>query len=232
MNLVIKSSVLTVLAAAVSSVSANICIDTGNNAAELVILENWCEPNFFSKTSSLDPEERCRAVAIRTCQSGTTLRDIINDWCPETRPSNTDIFNLGDYCEDTVDGLIGLRGRGEDEEYSEVNVSSFVSKASKIRKPTRSPTRRPTPDSSVVSGFRAGQQAMQQWWEDGGSTCSNAWSGIINPAANEIKNSQFPNKGSSNTRARNQSAQLGVDSEVRAIQEECFSANDMDMEAY
>ena len=66
---------------------------------------------------------------------------------------------------------------------------------------------------------------MQQWWEDGGSTCSNAWSGIINPAANEIKNSQFPNKGSSNTRARNQSAQLGVDSEVRAIQDECFSAD-------
>lgn len=78
-----------------------------------------------------------------------------------------------------------------------------------------------------MSGFRAGQQAMQQWWKDEGSTCANAWSGIINPAANEIKNGQFPNKGSSNTRARNQSAQLGVDSEVRAIQDKCFSANNM-----
>ena len=107
MNLVIKSSIITLLtAAAVSSVSASICIDTGNDAAELVILENWCEPDFFSKGNPT-PEERCRKVAIRTCQSGTTLRDIINDWCPRKQPSNTDIFNLGDYCEDTVDGLIG-----------------------------------------------------------------------------------------------------------------------------
>ena len=128
-------------------------------------------------------------------------------------------------------GCCGGSIGGTDCRVAEAEVS-FVSKASKTSKPTRSPTRSPTPDSSVVSGFRAGQQAMQQWWKDEGSTCSNAWSGIINPAANEIKNSQFPNKGSSNTRARNQSAQLGVDSEVRAIQEECFSANDMDMEAY
>ena len=68
---------------------------------------------------------------------------------------------------------------------------------------------------------------MQQWWKDEGSTCSNAWSGIINPAADEIQNIQFPHKGSSTRRARNQGARLGVDSEVRAIQDECFSANDM-----
>ena len=69
---------------------------------------------------------------------------------------------------------------------------------------------------------------MHRWWKEEGSTCSNAWSGIINPAANEIKNRQFPsNKGSSTRRARNQGARLGIDSEVRNIQDECFSDNDM-----
>ena len=238
MNLVIKSSILTLLAAAASSVNADNCIDTGINAAQLVILENWCGLGFTAST--LNPEERCREVAIRTCQSGSTLRDITNEWgCRQ--PNNSQIRRLGGYCEYWVDNLIDRRGEASfvatkfDDADSKSSKpppnydTTFVSKASKTSKPTRSPTRSPTPDSSVVSGFRAGQQAMQQWWKNEGSTCSNAWSGIINPAANEIKNSQFPNKGSSNTRTCNQRARLGVDSEVRAIQDECFSANDMSM---
>ena len=87
---------------------------------------------------------------------------------------------------------------------------------------------RPTPHPD---GFVDGQDAMQQWYKDEGNTCANAWSGIINPAANEIKNSQFPMRGSRTTRAFNQNARAGIDHEVKAIQEKCFSANDMDMMA-
>ena len=83
---------------------------------------------------------------------------------------------------------------------------------------------RPTPHPD---GFVDGQNALQQWYKDEGNTCANAWSGIINPAANEIKNSQFPMRGSRSTRAFNQNARAGIDHEVQAIQEKCFSANEM-----
>jgi len=138
--------------------------------------------------------------------------------------SSVDACIISSHCPGSQVCIYGSCHKSGLEDYE----ASFISKASKTQKPTRSPTRSPTPDSSVASGFKAGQQALQQWWKDEGSTCSNAWSGIINPAANEIKNDQFPNKGSSTRRARNQGARLGVDSEVRAIQEECFSAKDMD----
>jgi len=385
MNLVIKSSVVALLTASVSSVVSADCIRDGNNAAELIISQDWCSSPFPRGIPASD--EECRELAIQTCQSEDTFQSIINEWgCRQ--PEAGDIRYLGDKCEDTVDHLIGITWPHLDDESSafvestnrrdpdldwptivwcddrpdfyqrrfddcikrgdrdiqgclswvgccggdlggtfcapqaEAEVSfvstastfhwqptptreecnrdemctwcddmpeffqyrfdlcvkeqihrdclswagccggslrgtacgfaeeasfvaldssdtssayrlddyetSFVSKASKTRKPTRSPTRRPTPDSSVARGFKAGQQAMRQWWKDEGSTCSNARSGIINPAANEIKNRQFPNKGSSTRRARNQGARLGVDSEVRAIQDDCFSANDME----
>jgi len=371
MNIVVKSSIVALLAAATSSVVNADCIRDGNNAAELIISQHWCSSPFPRGIPASD--EGCREVAIQTCQSEDTFRNIINEWgCRQ--PGAGDIRDLGDKCEDTVNHLIGITWPDLDDEsstfvsaesakgksphmlklplkcgsantlnscmkrgncrwsggkcinkksdQSEAEVSfvstasmfhwqptptreecnrdemctwcddmpeffqyrfdlcvkeqihrdclswagccggslrgtacgfaeeasfvaldssdtssayrledyeaSFISKASKTQKPTRSPTRSPTSNSSVASGFKAGQQALQQWWKDEGSTCSNAWSGIINPVGNEIKNSQFPNKGSSTRRARNQGARLGVDSEVRAIQEECFSAKDMD----
>lgn len=208
MNLLLKSSILTLLSASLSSTAyANICVETGQNAAELVILNNWCQP-FASATSYPTGEEKCRAVAIDTCRDRDTLRGIIDDWCPDTRPRNSDINNLRGYCRSTVDGLIGWT-------------------PAPTRRPTRPPTRRPTPapvPPTVESGFRAGQDAMRQWWETEGETdCSNAWSGIINPVANDLKNKMFPNSGSSSTRAYNQAARNGVDSAVAKIQDECFS---------
>jgi len=209
MNLLLKSSILTLLSASLSSsANANICVETGQNAAELVILNNWCQP-FASATSSYPTaEERCRDEAIDICRDRDTLRGIIDDWCPDTRPRNSDINNLRGYCRSTVDGLIGWT-------------------PAPTRRPTRPPTRRPTPapvPPTVESGFRAGQDAMRQWWvTEGESDCSNAWSGIINPVANDLKNKMFPNSGSSSTRAFNQAGRNGVDSEVAKIQDECFS---------
>ena len=115
MNLLFKSSssILVLLAAAISSVNANICIDIGNQAANNIIVNNWCTPETSASSTSSHNEERCREVAIRTCQSGTTLRNIIKDICPRDRhypdrwtPNNNDLFLLGNDCEDTVDSLI------------------------------------------------------------------------------------------------------------------------------
>lgn len=107
-HLLLKSSILTLLSASLSSTaSANVCVETGENAAELVILENWCQPSFSAATSYPTAEERCRDVAISTCRDKDTLLDIIDDWCPNTNPRNSDINNLRGYCGSTVDGLIG-----------------------------------------------------------------------------------------------------------------------------
>ena len=207
MNLLLKSSILTLLSASLSSTAyANICVETGQNAAELVILNNWCQP-FGAMNSYPNAEERCRKEAIDTCRDRNTLLDVIDDWCPEKPATSSDLKDLRGYCRSTVDGLIGLT-------------------PAPTRRPTRPPTRRPTPapvPPTVESGFRAGQEAMREWWEtEGESDCNNAWSGIINPVANDLKRKMFPNSGSSSTRAYNQAAHSGIDSEVAKIQDECF----------
>ena len=204
MNLQLKSSILTLLSTSLSSTAyANICVETGQNAAELVVLENWCQPDSFGATSSYPTaEERCRDEAIDTCRDKKTLEDVIKRFCPNRKkPKKKDIKDLGKYCPDTVNGLIGGNPA-----------------------PTRRPTPNPTPvPPTVESGFRAGQEAMRQWWEtEGESDCSNAWSGIINPVAEDLKRKMFPNSGSSSTRAYNQAAHSGIDSEVAKIQDECF----------
>ena len=199
---------------------------------------SWCDdrPDFFQRRF----DDCVREKIHRDCLSwvgccggsigGTACRRSAEEeasFVAVDSSTSEDVCIVSSHCPGSQVCIYGSCHRSGLEDYE----ASFVSKASKTRKPTHSPTRSPASNSSAASGFRAGQQAMQQWWKDEGSTCSNAWSGIINPVANEIKNSQFPNKGSSTRRARNQGARLGVDSEARSIQEKCFSANaDMDAE--
>jgi len=298
MNLLIKSSILALLASASGVYASSIGEQTGIRAANDIVDQHWCL-NQRSKliNRSISDEEATRQIAIRTCQSATTIRKAINDLCPnDGTPRSRDIRSLGNRCEKTVNSLIGFPGDAQ------FNEASFVatSKASKASNPTlegreagqqairdlwegrrfrsncrsrnvrnfksrantlidrqfpenagSSTTRafnraarraaereistiesecspRPTPRPN---GFVDGQQAMQQWYKDEGNTCANAWSGIINPAANEIKNSQFPMRGSRSTRAFNQNARAGIDHEVKTIQEKCFSANEMNMAA-
>jgi len=108
-HLLLKSSILTLLSASLSSsANANDCVETGENAAELVILENWCKPSFsITATSYPTAKEKCRDVAISTCQGRYTLLDIIDDWCPDKPVTSFDLDDLKDYCPSTVDGLIG-----------------------------------------------------------------------------------------------------------------------------
>jgi len=110
MNLLLKTSILTLLSASLSSSTAygNVCIEAGQNAAELVILENWCKPSFsIAATSYPTAEERCRDKAISTCRNPNTLLDIIDDWCPDKPVTSFDLDDLKSYCKSTVDGLIG-----------------------------------------------------------------------------------------------------------------------------
>jgi len=107
MNLLLKSSILTLLSTSLSATAnANVCVETGENAAELVILENWCQPSFGTMSSYPSAEKRCRDVAIRTCRNPNTLLDIIYDWCPDKPVTSFDLDELKDYCRSTVDGLI------------------------------------------------------------------------------------------------------------------------------
>ena len=109
MNLLIKSSIM-VLLAAVSGVHASgVGEQTGIQAANDIVDRHWCLNQRRNRNRSISDREReAREVAIRTCQSGTTIRNAINDLCPnDGTPSNRDIFDLGNRCESTVDRLIG-----------------------------------------------------------------------------------------------------------------------------
>ena len=108
MNLLLKSSIVVLLSASLSSTAnANVCVETGENAAELVILDNWCQPSFsIAATSYPTAEERCRDKAISTCRNPNTLLDIIDDWCPDKPVTSFDLDELRRYCRSTVDGLI------------------------------------------------------------------------------------------------------------------------------
>ena len=247
MNILLKSSILAFLTAS-SVVSADsLCTRVGNNAADLIIIQNWCTPEGFVPKGSLDPEKRCRELAIRQCESPGTLLERIGGICPNNPkvPSQSDLFNLGNKCVRTVDGLIG---RTQDE-YAQANgvflaktvkprirrkprarrhfgkkygkMSDVAVLAAKAGKYIKSPTPSPTPDNSVAGGFRAGQMAMQKWWADRGSDCDNAW-GLRN-RAETFKDDMFPDRGNPTARARNQGARLGVDVEVKSIQDKSFS---------
>ena len=110
MNLLIKSSIM-VLLATISGVHASgrIGEQTGIQAANDIVDQHWCLNQRRNNRNRISDREReAREVAIRTCQSATTIRKAINDLCPnDGTPSNRDIFDLGNRCERTVDRLIG-----------------------------------------------------------------------------------------------------------------------------
>ena len=139
MNILLKSSILAFLTAS-SVVSADsLCTRVGNNAADLIIIQNWCTPEGFAPQGSLDPKERCRELAIRQCESPGTLLERIGGICPNNpeTPSQSDLFNLGNKCVRTVDGLIG---RTQDE-YAQAN-GVFLAKTVKPRIRRKPPARR------------------------------------------------------------------------------------------
>lgn len=248
MNILLKSSILALLTTYSVVSASDICTRVGNDAAELIIIQNWCTPERPSRTVTRRSEPRCRELAIRQCRSTGTLQNAINRICPNITeaPSQSDLFNWGNMCERTVDGLIG---RGQGEYYAQGSDGAFLAKAkprirrkprarrhfgkkygkmsdvavlaAKAGKYIKSPTPPPTPDNSVAGGFRAGQMAMQKWWADNGSDCDNAW-GLRN-RAETFKDDMFPDRGNPTVRARNQGARLGVDAEVKSIQDKCFS---------
>lgn len=201
MNLVLKLSILALLTA--SGVGAsNLCIQTGNQAAQLIIIDNWCQPSSYTASdASLDPEERCRELAISTCRGG--FLNAIDQICPRDprTPSTGDLLDWGDDCESRVDGLITRGG------YVQANEAVFAAKTAKENSP-------------VVDGYRAGQQAVRNLWKRRNrSDCRNV--NRFKIQARRMKARQFPDEGNSNTKARNQSARLAVDNEVKKIDNEC-----------
>ena len=128
MNLLIKSFTLALFASTPGVyASGGIGERTGIMAAEDIVDQHWClnqrsRPSALRKISA---EERARQIAIRTCQSETTIRDAINALCPnDGTPRSEDIFDLGNRCEKTVNSLIGFPG-----ENAQFNEASFVASA-------------------------------------------------------------------------------------------------------
>ena len=212
MNLLIKSSILALLATA-SGVyaSGGIGERTGILAAEDIVDRHWClhQHRFKSSRSISDAEERVRQIAIRTCQSSDTIRNAINALCPnDGNPSNRDIFDLGNRCEGTVNSLIGFPGDAQ------FNEASFVASATATAR-TSNPT---------LEGREAGQQAIRDLWEGRRfrSNCSSRNVRNFKSQANSLIDSQFPeNTGSSTTRAFNRAARRAAEREIRNIESEC-----------
>jgi len=249
MNILLKSSILAFLTTFSIVSASDTCTRLGNNAADLIIIRDWCLPEGFAPTATPVSEPDCRTLAIRHCQSRNTLLDRIDGICPNnpTIPTSSDLVKLGNMCQRTVDSLLPDQGQGE--YYAQAYDGAFLAKAkprirrkprtrrhfgkkygkmrdvavlaAKAGKYIKSPTPPPTPDNSVAGGFRAGQEAMQKWWADKGSDCDNAW-GLRN-RAETFKDDMFPDRGNPTVRARNQGARLGVDAEVKSIQDKCFS---------
>lgn len=243
MNILLKSSILALLTTFRFVSASDTCTRLGNNAADLIIIQNWCIPESIAPKATPSSEPLCRELAIRQCKSTGTLLDRINLICPRnpTTPSSSDLFRLGNICERTVDGLLPDKGQGEyyvqaydgaflvnhhrggdrSRRGAKWHKSDVVVMAAKAGKYIKSPTPPPTPDNSVAGGFRAGQAAMQKWWADEGSDCDNAW-GLRN-RAETFKDDMFPDRGNPTVRAYNQGARMGVDAEVNSIQDNCFS---------
>jgi len=109
MNLLIKSSIIILLAAVSGAYASGVGEQTGIQAANDIVDQHWCLNQRRNNRNRISDREReAREVAIRTCQSATTIRKAINDLCPnDGTPSNRDIFDLGNRCSSTVDRLIG-----------------------------------------------------------------------------------------------------------------------------
>ena len=205
MNIIIKSSIVALLAAAVSSVNAD-CIRDGSNAAELIISQDWCSSPYPRGIPA--SEEGCRELAIQTCQSEDTFRSIINEWgCKQ--PKTSYIRYLGDKCEDTVDHLIGITWPGLEKESSAFVATSKASKQ---------------PSNPTLEGREAGQKAIRDLWEGRRfrSNCRSRNVRNFKRQANTLIDSQFPeNTGSSTTRAFNRAARRAAEREISTIESEC-----------
>ena len=210
MNLLIKSSILALLASASGVYASSIGEQTGIRAANDIVDQHWClnQRSRASSGRSFSNEERARQIAIRTCKSETTIRNAINALCPnDGTPRSKDIIDLGNRCERTVNSLIGFPGDAQ------FNEASFVatSKASK------------QPSNPTLEGREAGQQAIRDLWE-GRRFRSNCRSRNVRNFKRQAKliDSQFPeNTGSSTTRAFNRAARRAAEREISNIESEC-----------
>eukprot|EP01083_Nonionella_stella_P155150 500845_1 len=81
------------------------CVALGTTAAEMIVFQNVCIPDWGSTTSVTDYKQECREVAYGVCRGQVPSK--ISQYCPDYSGSTSDLANLMDMCEDQVDDLSG-----------------------------------------------------------------------------------------------------------------------------
>eukprot|EP01083_Nonionella_stella_P040998 111167_1 len=84
------------------------CTDLGETAAEIIVFDNVCQPQFDSQAVPPRPpdyKETCREVAYGICQGQISAK--INEYCADSNVRSNRLLRLMDKCEDQVDKMVG-----------------------------------------------------------------------------------------------------------------------------
>jgi len=89
------------------------CTDLGNSAAEIVVMDNWCTPDFAIYK---DPnyKKECKDAAVTICEGN--ISNVANSWCPDKNLSTGKLKQLQDECEDQVNDMVGTDDDDDDED--------------------------------------------------------------------------------------------------------------------
>ena len=80
------------------------CKELGETAAEMIVLDNFCAPNYAVPFSIENYDASCRSVAYDECEDNIT--DVAKRWCPGKAMSSSKLQQLQDMCVNQVNRLI------------------------------------------------------------------------------------------------------------------------------
>ncbi len=84
------------------------CEDLGETAAEIIVFDNVCTPDFSSSSYGHHPpnyKKTCREVAYGICEGN--ISSTAREYCRDTRVSTSRLRSLQDKCEDQVNKMTG-----------------------------------------------------------------------------------------------------------------------------
>lgn len=83
------------------------CVGLGETAAEIIVFDNVCRPEFDQASSSHSPpdyKKTCRQVAYGICKGQISTK--INEYCSDKRMSSTKLLRLQDKCKRQIDSMV------------------------------------------------------------------------------------------------------------------------------
>merc|ERR1719254_304519 len=82
------------------------CAEMGAPAAELVVLNNWCQPGSPGTSPFRTPDyvAQCKEVATSICEG--QIYGVAQRWCADKAMSTSEMLSLQNECEDQVDGML------------------------------------------------------------------------------------------------------------------------------